>query len=193
MTTLILGGGVTGLAAAWHLQQRGEAVEVWEAAPTVGGWMKTLPWEGGHIETGPQGVLWQPGTAVDRLFTAIGLPFKSPGTGARWVGKGGHLIPVPAAPPALLISPLMSLGTKLRMMLEPFVKVRPAEPEEGLSAFIARRLGPGVATDLLPAWWQASWRHRRSCCPSMPSPSCASGRLRAASSTAFARAASAIW
>ena len=151
MTTLILGGGVTGLAAAWHLQQRGEAVEVWEAGSTVGGWMKTLPWEGGHIETGPQGVLWQKGTAVDRLFTAIGLPFKSPGTGARWVGKGGHLIPVPAAPPALLISPLMSLGTKLRMMLEPFLKVRPAEPEEGLSAFIARRLGPGVATDLLPA------------------------------------------
>jgi len=92
MSTLILGGGVTGLAAAWHLQQRGESVEVWEAGASVGGWMKTLPWEGGHFETGPQGVLWQKGTAVDRLFTAIGLPFRSPGTGARWatiLGKSG--------------------------------------------------------------------------------------------------------
>ena len=62
MSTLILGGGVTGLAAAWHLQQRGEAVEVWEAGASVGGWMKTLPWEGGHFETGPQGVLWQKGS-----------------------------------------------------------------------------------------------------------------------------------
>ena len=151
MSTLILGGGVTGLAAAWHLQQRGEAVEVWEAGASVGGWMKTLPWEGGHFETGPQGVLWQKGTAVDRLFSAIDLPFKSPGTGARWVGKGGRLIPVPASPVGLMTSPLMPLGAKLRMMLEPFQPVRPAAPEEGLSAFIARRLGKGVATELLPA------------------------------------------
>ena len=151
MSTLILGGGVTGLAAAWHLQQLGEAVEVWEAGASVGGWMKTLSWEGGHVETGPQGVLWQQGTAVDRLFTAIGLPFRSPGTGARWVGKGGRLIPVPASPPALMLSPLLPLGAKLRMMLEPFQPVRPAEPEEGLSAFIERRLGRGVATELLPA------------------------------------------
>ncbi|MCE1203521.1 MAG: protoporphyrinogen oxidase [Holophagaceae bacterium] len=151
MSTLILGGGVTGLAAAWHLQQRGEAVEVWESGATVGGWMKTLPWEGGHVETGPQGVLWQKGTAVDRLFSALDLPFKSPGTGARWVGKGGRLIPVPASPVGLMTSPLMSLGAKLRMVLEPFQPVRTAEPEEGLSAFIARRLGRGVATELLPA------------------------------------------
>jgi protoporphyrinogen/coproporphyrinogen III oxidase len=151
MSTLILGGGVTGLAAAWHLQQRGESVEVWEAGASVGGWMKTLPWEGGHFETGPQGVLWQKGTAVDRLFSAVDLPFRSPGTGARWVGKGGRLIPVPASPPGLMLSPLMSLGAKLRMMAEPFIPVRGAEPEEGLSAFITRRLGKGVATELLPA------------------------------------------
>jgi oxygen-dependent protoporphyrinogen oxidase len=151
MSTLILGGGVTGLAAAWHLQRRGETAEVWEAAASVGGWMKTLPWEGGHFETGPQGVLWQKGTAVDRLFSAIDLPFKSPGTGARWVGKGGRLVPVPASPFGLMASPLMSLSAKLRMMAEPFIRVRPAEPEEGLSAFIARRLGQGVATELLPS------------------------------------------
>ena len=78
MSTLILGGGVTGLAAAWHLQRRGETVEVWEAAPSVGGWMKTLPWEGGHIETGPQGVLWQKGTVVDQVFTCLLYTSPSP-------------------------------------------------------------------------------------------------------------------
>ena len=151
MSTLILGGGVTGLAAAWHLQRRGEAVEVWEAQEAIGGWMKTLPWDGGHFEVGPQGVLWQKGTAVDRMFSALDLPFNAPGKGARWVGKGGRLIPVPASPFGLLASPLMPLSAKLRMMLEPFIAVRPLEPEEGLSAFAARRLGPGVARDLLPA------------------------------------------
>ena len=151
MSTLILGGGVTGLAAAWHLQQRGEPAEVWEAQDTVGGWTKTLPWDGGHFELGPQGVLWQKDTAVDRLFSAIGLPFNAPGKGARWVGKGGRLVPVPASPFGLLTSSLMPFSTKLRLMLEPFIPVRAPEPEEGLSAFAARRLGPGVARELLPA------------------------------------------
>ena len=31
MATIILGGGISGLLAAWHLHGRGEAVEVWEA------------------------------------------------------------------------------------------------------------------------------------------------------------------
>ena len=52
MSTLILGGGVTGLAAAWRLQQRGETVEVWEAGASVGGWMRTLPWRRGSMSSG---------------------------------------------------------------------------------------------------------------------------------------------
>jgi len=36
MTTLILGGGITGLLAAYYLQERGETAEVWEAEATVG-------------------------------------------------------------------------------------------------------------------------------------------------------------
>jgi oxygen-dependent protoporphyrinogen oxidase len=45
----------------------------------------------------------------------------------------------------------MDWPTKLRMCLEPFIAVGPAEPEESLSAFIARRAGRGIARDLLPA------------------------------------------
>ncbi len=156
MTTLILGGGISGLVTAWELQKRGAEVEVWEAQETAGGWVHTMPWPDpqgrpGHLERGPQGVLIAPGSAADRLFKELDLEAKSPGHGARWVGKGGLLLPVPSAPVALLFSRLMSVSAKLRMMMEPFIKVRSKEPEEGLSAFVARRLGRGVAEDLLPA------------------------------------------
>ncbi len=151
MTTLVLGGGISGLLAAWHLQRRGETVEVWEADPEPGGWVQTLAWDGGHLEKGPQGVLVSPGSATERLFRELALETRSPGHGMRWVGKGGSLIPVPAKPPQILTSPLLPVSARLRLLLEPFMAVRGAEPEEGLSAFVARRLGPGVAEHLLPA------------------------------------------
>lgn len=154
MATIILGGGISGLLAAWHLHGRGEAVEVWEAEAEAGGWVQTLPWNGpggepGRVEKGPQGILVRAGSPADRLFKALDLPLKSPGKGARWVGKGNRLIPVPAHPMGLATSPLMSLRTKLRMAMEPFQPVRPAEPEEGLVEFIARRAGRGMAEELL--------------------------------------------
>jgi oxygen-dependent protoporphyrinogen oxidase len=156
MATLILGGGVTGLLAAWQLQKRGEAVEVWEAAAEPGGWVRTLPWndaqgQAGYVERGPQGVLVAPGSVVETIFKELDLETRSPGHGARWVGKGGRLIPVPSSPPALMFSKLLSLRAKLRLALEPFIKVRAAEPEENLSAFVARRLGREMASELLPA------------------------------------------
>ncbi len=156
MTTLILGGGITGLLAAWHLHGRGEAVEVWEAEKVIGGWVQSLPWptsDGvpGRYEKGPQGILVSPGSAAERLFQALGLVLRSPGKGARWVGKGGRLIPVPAHPAGLITSHLMTWRTKLRMFLEPFQPVGAEEPEEGLAEFIARRAGRGMAEELLPA------------------------------------------
>ena len=155
MTTLILGGGITGLLAAYYLQDRGEAAEVWEAEATVGGWVKTLPWptedgRPGRLERGPQGVLVTPGSRTDQLFKALDLKLKSPGKGARWVGVGGRLVPVPAHPVGLIGTSLMSWATKFRMCFEPFIGVGPEEPEEGLSEFMARRAGIGIAKELLP-------------------------------------------
>ncbi len=156
MTTLVLGGGLSGLLAAWHLHRRQEPVEVWEAQPEVGGWVQTLDWPGpegtpGRLERGPQGILVRAESVADRLFRTLDLPLASPGKGARWVGKGGRLVPVPAHPLGLLGSPLMSWTTKFRMFLEPFQPVGPEEPEEGLAEFMARRAGRGLAEELLPA------------------------------------------
>ena len=153
--TLILGGGISGLLAAWHLQRAGQAVEVWEASATVGGWAQTLPWPGpngepGHLERGPQGLrLGRTGALAD-LLTTLDLTLEPPAPkGPRWVGKGGQRRLSPATLRGLLSDPDLGLAAKLRLLGEPFVGAGPAG--EDLHSCFARRLGEGFARECLPA------------------------------------------
>ncbi len=153
---LVLGGGISGLLAAWHLRRRGHEVEVWEAGPTVGGWAQTLPWPGpqgepGWLERGPQGLRLVPGGALARLLEDLDLrPLPASRKGPRWLGKAGERHPGHGTLAGLLHTPGMSLGDKLRMLAEPLIP-RGTDPDETLHAFFTRRLGPGFARELLPA------------------------------------------
>lgn len=153
---VVLGGGVAGLLAAWHLQQRGLAVAVWEATGAVGGWAQTLPWPGpdgqpGHLEHGPQGLLLGRNGALARRVRELELALlPSSPRGPRWLGKAGRRWPSPASPAGLLRGPGLGLGGRLRLLAEPFLPPG-ADPEESLHAFFARRLGEGFARELLPA------------------------------------------
>lgn len=154
--TLVLGGGISGLLAAWHLRRRGHEVEVWEAGPTVGGWAQTLPWPGpqgepGWVERGPQGLRRARGGALARLLGDLDLtPLPAGPKGPRWLGRNGRRHPSPGTFAGLLHAPGLSLADKLRMLAEPFIPAR-TDPGETLHAFFARRLGGGFARELLPA------------------------------------------
>lgn len=152
---LILGGGLSGLMAAWHLGRRGGEVAVWEASPATGGWAQTLPWPGpggepGQLERGPQALRVPPGGALARLLDQLGLELRPAGPrGPRWLGREGARHPSPTSLAGFLKAPGLSLGEKLRLLGEPFA---PAPlPDEDLRAFFARRLGEGFARELLPA------------------------------------------
>ena len=56
---LIVGGGISGLALAWRLQQQSAAfeVQVLEAAGQVGGKVDTTSRDGYRVEGGPNGFL----------------------------------------------------------------------------------------------------------------------------------------
>ena len=156
--TIILGGGITGLLAAWHLRRAGRAVEVWEAAATVGGWAQTLPWPGpkgepGFLERGPQTLRFPRDGTLDRLLCDLDLDLdlRQPGPrGPRWLGKGGQRHPSPTTPAGLLRTPGLGGFDLLRLLAEPFIPPGHA-PDESLRAFFARRLGEGFARELLPA------------------------------------------
>lgn len=53
----VLGGGISGLSAAWQLVRSAPQVEVtlYESSSSVGGWMKSVRTEGGAVyEMGPR-------------------------------------------------------------------------------------------------------------------------------------------
>ncbi len=154
--TIILGGGISGLLAAWHLQSRGIETEVWEGSEVPGGWAQTLSWPGpagepGFLERGPQSLRVGRGSALDRLLRDLNLELcPSSPKGPRWLGKEGRRQPSPATITGLLRAPGLGIPERLRMLLEPFIPAGSGS-DETLRDFFARRLGKGFAEQLLPA------------------------------------------
>jgi len=155
-TWIVLGGGISGLLAAWHLQRQGREVELWEASGAPGGFAQTLPWPGpggepGFLERGPQGLLVSKGSALQELLVELGVKVlpKAP-RGPRWLGRDGRRHASPASLSGLLHAPGLSLREKLRIFAEPFVPPG-AREDDTLQTFFARRAGAGFARELLPA------------------------------------------
>jgi oxygen-dependent protoporphyrinogen oxidase len=141
---LIIGGGISGLAAAWALQGGGRQVQVIEAADRPGGTIGSERVEGCLIERGPNSTLETSplvGQLIAETGTAGGRIYANPAARKRFVLRGGRLIPVPLSPPAFLATPLFSWGAKLGLLREPFVPRAPADAEETVAQFVRRRLG----------------------------------------------------
>lgn len=155
---VVVGGGVTGLSAAWHLERSAGAnaateIRLLESAPRLGGQVRTERVDGLLLEGGPDSLVAQKPAGV-KLCAALGLGdeiVRPPGRGpAVQVVHRGRLVPLPegflmVAPTrvrALIGSPLFSWRGKLRMLCEPLVPVRRApHDDESLRDFVVRRLG----------------------------------------------------
>ncbi len=148
---IVIGGGISGLAAAFRLRRGGSAVAVLEASPRVGGAIETYVEGGWHFELGPNTVVEAKGDAGDasgigRLIAAAGLDGEriaaSPEAQRRYLLKGGRLHPLPGGPGSLLCTPLFPLRAKLRFLREPWIGRPEGDPEESVATFVRRRLGP---------------------------------------------------
>lgn len=67
----VVGAGVTGLAAAWHLNRHGAQAVLFEAAGRVGGRVGSATFSGRQVDTGPDAL--GPDPAIDELLDGIGL------------------------------------------------------------------------------------------------------------------------
>ncbi len=150
-SAIIVGAGVSGLAAAVILRRRGWRVTVLDAAERVGGAARAVRREGFLCEEGPNTLLVSR-AETRALLEETGLLAKAcaaaPDAKNRFVVWNGRLVAVPTSPFAFIASPLLSFGAKVRLCGEPF-RPRGRDPEETLANFVRRRLGPEPLQELV--------------------------------------------
>lgn len=141
---IVVGAGISGLAAAHFLRQRGQEVHLLESADRAGGTIRTIHRNGFLIECGANSIL-DTSPRLRQLIFDLGLTdsleWISDVAEKRYVVRRGELRAVPMSPPAFLKSNLISWRAKLRLLVEPFVSPAPADAEETLAEFVLRRLG----------------------------------------------------
>ena len=150
----IIGGGITGLSAALELRSLMPAAEIhlFESGPRLGGVLQTERIDDYLVERSADMFTVREPWALE-LCRKIGFEEQLITTNDEFrkafVVRRGKLHKVPdglsllsptkAMP--LLLSPLLSVRGKLRMMYEPLVRPRMDESDESLASFTRRRLG----------------------------------------------------
>ena len=140
----VLGAGITGLTAAWHLQRAGATVVVFEASAGAGGAIDSMREEGWLQEAGPNSLL-EGSADIAAFIDAVGLgsrrQYAADSAKNRYVVRGGRLVAMPASPIGFLKTRLFSLNAKLGLMGEPFRARSAADSVESVAQFVERRLG----------------------------------------------------
>jgi oxygen-dependent protoporphyrinogen oxidase len=148
----IVGGGLSGLTAAYRLAQQGFDPIVLEARERLGGAVWTERRAGFTLEGGADSFITSKPHAV-ALCQELGLADQLVGTDPHhrrsFVVRCGRLLPVPEgfvlmAPNRLapvLFSPILSWRGKLRLLLDLVLPRKADDADESLAAFVRRRLG----------------------------------------------------
>lgn len=160
----VIGGGITGLAAANRLRELlpGVRLSLFEASGRLGGVLETVEHDGFLIERSADNFLTAPPAALE-LCRRLGMEDELVPTDESrrraFVVRNGKLLPIPdgfflMSPRKLLPmlrSPLLSIAGKLRLMAEPLVPRGPIAiaqgdlaADESVASFVRRRLGREV-------------------------------------------------
>jgi oxygen-dependent protoporphyrinogen oxidase len=149
---VIIGGGISGLSAAYYLARGGVPSTILESRPRLGGVIQTERVEGCTIEAGPDSFLSAKPAAFD-LIRELGLADQVIGSNDRlrvtYVRKGGRLVPlpdglmmmVPTRILPLLTTRLLGWRTKFRMGMELLRAPRPKPGDESVADFIQEHYG----------------------------------------------------
>ncbi len=148
---IIVGAGISGLVAAWRLEQEGLNVVLLEASSRTGGNVGTLSQDGCMMELGPYSFPAS-ADAMWRLVEDLGIessvvPARS-AADKRYIFRDGRLHALPMSLRDFIATRLLSLRAKLRLMLEPFIPGGAREDDTAWEYF-CRRFGVEAATYIM--------------------------------------------
>ncbi len=155
MKVVIVGAGLAGLTAAYHLKKAGADVLVLEQENTVGGLVRSSFEDGLTFDWGANGFLSHaPDTTklIEDLHLESELVVASETAKNRYLWHQNVLVALPSSPPAFLRTKLLSPLEKIRALFEWFVPRKKTRNPESVFDFVARRFGHGVAKRFVPAF-----------------------------------------
>jgi len=150
--TLIIGGGISGISTAYYLAKKGLPSTIVESRPRLGGVIQTDRVHGCTLEAGPDSFLSVKPAALD-LIRDLGLAADVIGSNdhlrVTFVRRNGRLVPlpdglmmmVPTKILPLLATPLLSLGTKVKMGMELLRAPKPRAEDESVADFVREHYG----------------------------------------------------
>ena len=155
---VIVGGGITGLAAARSARQRGLTVTVLEAVQSLGGKLALGQVAGVQVDLGAESVLARRPEGTD-LIGALGLgeDLVHPATSSASIWSrgelrplpGGQLMGVPGDLRALASTGILSSEGLARAEADGDLPATPVEGDVSVGEFVTRRLGREVSDRLV--------------------------------------------
>lgn len=148
----IIGGGITGLAAAYEAVRAGARPVLIEKDPELGGVIRTESRAGCTLEGGPDSFLSAKPAALE-LIREVGLGSSVIGSNdasrVTYLVRNGRLMPLPdglmmMVPTRIMpvaLSPLLGLGTKIRMGLEYFRRPGGDPADRTVEEFVREHYG----------------------------------------------------
>lgn len=151
----IVGGGISGLSAAYYLSQAGHDCTLVEASPRLGGVIRTERVDGCLVEAGPDSFIAQKPWAME-LIRELGIEDQIIGSQDHlrrtYVLRDGRLVPlpdgiqflIPTRIRPILTTPLLSLAAKARMGLELLHRAPSESPDRSVAEFVIDHYGREV-------------------------------------------------
>jgi len=141
---VVLGAGISGLATAYLLMQKGYDVTVLEKKSEVGGSIETSYENGFLFDHGPYSAL-ETTPLISKFVKELNLQdqlvYASKAANKRYILRSNTLHALPMSPAAFLKTRLFSPKAKLRLFAEPFIGKSKDGYYQSLAEFVTRRLG----------------------------------------------------